>query len=107
MNRMSICGRVRAEAPGRAGETEVHMEAHEHKEEEHGRFYTFFVDDVEFHVHEESITGGEIMDRAGIPREIGLVLITEDGTQRPVAADEVFELRPGRRFKKAPRFKRG
>lgn len=82
------------------------MEAHEHKEE-HGRFYTVFVDDVEFHINEETITGGEIMDRASIPRDVGLLLINEDGTQRQITADEVFELRPGRRFKKAPRFKRG
>ena len=82
------------------------MEAQAHKEE-HGPFFTFFVDDVEFHVNTETITGGEIMDRAGIPREVGLVLINEDGTQRPVAGDDVIELRPGRRFKKAPRFKRG
>jgi hypothetical protein len=82
------------------------MEAQKPKED-HGPFYTFFVDDAEFHVTEETITGGEIMDRAGIPREVGLMLITEDGTQRQVQPDEVFELRPGRRFKKAPRFKRG
>lgn len=72
-----------------------------------GKFFTFFVDDVEFHVDDATPTGGEIMDIAGIPREVGLVLILEDGTQRAVAEDEVIELRPGRRFKKAPRFKRG
>ena len=74
---------------------------------EHSKFYTFFVDDQEFQIHDETITGGEIMDLAGIPREIGIVLLNEDGTQRPIGADEVIELKPGRRFKKAPRFKRG
>lgn len=74
---------------------------------EHGKFYTFFVDDREYHIHQETITGGEIMDMAGIPRETGLVLLNDDGTQRQVGADEVIELQPGRRFKKAPRFKRG
>jgi len=72
-----------------------------------GKFYTFFVDDQEFHVDQPTITGGEIMDLAGIPREVGLVLIQQDGTQRNIPADEVIELKPGRRFKKAPRFKRG
>jgi hypothetical protein len=47
------------------------------------------------------------MDAAGIPYEIGLLLINEDGTQEPVAVDEEIDLKPGRRFKKAPRFKRG
>jgi len=36
-----------------------------------------------------------------------LLLILEDGTQVQVGEDEVIELKPGRRFKKAPRFKRG
>ncbi len=72
-----------------------------------GKFYTFFVDGKEFHIHQPTITGGEIMDMAGIPREVGLVLIQEDGTLRNIPPDEVIELKPGRRFKKAPRFKRG
>ena len=71
------------------------------------KFYTFFVDDREFHVDEPVITGARIMQLAGIPPEVGINLIEEDGTQRPVRADDEFELKPGRRFKKAPRFKRG
>ena len=47
------------------------------------------------------------MNLAGIPREVGLVLLLEDGTQRTFGADETIELEPGRRFKKVPRFKRG
>lgn len=72
-----------------------------------GPFYTFFVDGEEFRVDEPTITGGEIMDLAGIPHEVGLLEILEDGTQRSVDVDEVIELKPGRRYKKAPRFKRG
>ena len=75
--------------------------------ETEGKFLTIFVDGVEFHIEEPTITGGEIMDLAGIPREVGLILVLEDGTQIPVAEDEVVELKPGRRFKKAPRFIRG
>jgi len=80
---------------------------HQETKGQAGPFYTFFVDDREFHVEESTITGGQIMDLAGIPREVGLLLILEDGTQAAVAADEVITLEPGRRFKKAPRFKRG
>lgn len=72
-----------------------------------GKFFTFFVDGKEFHTEKSSLTGGEIMDVAGIPREVGLIQIFEDGTQAQVRADEVIELKPGRRFKKAPRFVRG
>lgn len=73
----------------------------------HGKFYTLFVDDREFHIEQSTITGAQIMALAGIPLEVGLQLIEEDGTQRPVMPEEVIELKPGRRFKKAPRFKRG
>ena len=72
-----------------------------------GKFFTFFVDGQEFHVEEPTITGGEIMDLAGIPRELGLIEVQEDGTQVQVGENEIIELKPGRRFKKAPRFIRG
>lgn len=71
------------------------------------KFFTFFVDGKEFHTEKSSLTGGEIMDLAGIPREVGLIQILEDGTQVQVNADDVIELKPGRRFKRAPRFIRG
>ena len=48
------------------------------------------------------------MDIAGIPRPVGLVQILEDGSQNKVGENEVVKFEgPGRRFKKAPRFKRG
>ena len=73
-----------------------------------GKFFTLFVDDVEFQVEEPSLTGGEIMDLAGIPRKVGLQIIELDGTVKGFGVDEVFTFEgPGRRFKKAPRFNRG
>lgn len=73
-----------------------------------GKFYTFFVDGTEYHVEQPQLTGGEIMDIAGIPRSTGIVLILEDGSQQQVSENEVIDFKnPGRRFKKAPRFKRG
>lgn len=83
------------------------MKTEEKKYDGKQKFYTFFVDDQEFHVNSPTITGGQIMDMAGIPHEVGLVLIHDDGSQQTVAADEVIELKPGRRFKKAPHFRRG
>ena len=73
----------------------------------HGKFYTLFVDDNEYRVDRPQLTGAEIMDLAGIPRDVGLILIEEDGTQVQVREGDVVELKPGRRFKKAPRFIRG
>lgn len=74
---------------------------------EAGRFHTVFVDEVEYRFDHSPVTGGEIMDRAGIPHSDGLLLINEDNTQQTVGINEEIELKPGRRFKKAPRFKRG
>lgn len=72
-----------------------------------GKFYTLFIDSKEYHVEKSELTGAEIMDLGGIPYELGLLLILEDGTQVQVREDETIELKPGRRFKKAPRFIRG
>ena len=65
------------------------------------------MDDKEYHVDKPEITGAEIMDLAGIPYSVGLILIEEDGNQVQIHETDVIELKPGRRFKKAPRFKRG
>jgi len=91
------------------GQLSSNAEGHtaEHPVKHHGPFYTFIVDDREYRVDGPTITGGQIMDLAGIPRDVGLLLVHEDGTQDSIGADEVVELQPGRRFKKAPRFKRG
>lgn len=76
--------------------------------EDKGKFFTFFVDDKELQTPEPQITGGQIMDMAGIPRSTGLIEIMEDGSQVQISENEVIEFKgPGRRFKKAPRFKRG
>lgn len=79
----------------------------EHDERDGGPFYVVEVDGVEYRFDTETVTATQIMEKAGIPIATGLVQILEDGTQRQVAPDEVFELKPGRRFKKRPRFKRG
>ena len=60
------------------------------------------------HQHDHPfITGGEIMNLAGIPQEQGLVLCHEDGTQETIAEDQRVRLVPKPRFRKRPRFKRG
>jgi len=72
-----------------------------------GKFFTILIDGKEYHVEKSIWTGLEIMEVGGIPRELGLLEILEDGAQVQVKEDEVIELKPGRRFKKAPRFVRG
>ena len=73
-----------------------------------GKFYTFFVDGAEFRTDQQSLTCGQIMDMANIPRSVGMVQVLEDGTEQACPENEVIVFEgPGRRFKKAPRFKRG
>ena len=72
-----------------------------------GPDYFIEVDGTEYELHQDEITGSAIMDLADIPRDQGLLEILDDGTQRPVGADEEIDLKPGQRFKKRPRFKRG
>ncbi len=74
---------------------------------DHGPDYFIEVDGTEYELHQDEITGGQIMDLAGIPRDQGLLEILDDGTQRQVGVDEPIDLKPGQRFKKRPRFKRG
>jgi hypothetical protein len=69
--------------------------------------FTFFVDDRQFQVEPETITGLEIMNLAGIPREVGILFIAEDGSQVSVQPEEVITLERCKHFKKAPRFRRG
>jgi len=73
-----------------------------------GKFYTFFVDGQEYRTEQSELSGGEIMDIVGIPRSDGLVEILDDGTQTQINENDIIVfVGPGRRFKKAPRFKRG
>lgn len=76
-------------------------------QEMRGKFYTVFIDDKEYHVEKSTLTGAEIMDLGGIPHDVGLVQIMEDGSQVQVKETDIILLEPGRRFKKAPRFRRG
>lgn len=77
------------------------------EQQQAGPFYAFEVDGVEFRWDEATITGAQIMELAGIPQEVGLVLLHDDGTQETIAPERVIELEPGRRIKKRPRFQRG
>lgn len=82
--------------------------ANEHPDQDpKHQVWVFEVDGVTYRFEHPFITGGEIMDLAGIPRDQGLVLIHEDGSQETVPADERVHLVPGPVFRKRPRFKRG
>lgn len=69
--------------------------------------FVFDVDGVTFEHNRPKITGGEIMDMAGIPYSQGLIQVHDDGTTTTIAPDDEVHLVPGAQFKRRPRFKRG
>lgn len=72
-----------------------------------GPKYHFWVDEVEYVVLEESISIGQIKQLAGVPEDIPLILLHQDGSEETLPDSYIIDLKPGRRFAKAPRFKRG
>ncbi len=76
-------------------------------ESAHGPFYTVEVDGTEVRFDHTPVTALDIMRATNIPVEQGMVEVLDDGTQRKVDNAESFELDPGRRLKKRPRFRRG
>lgn len=72
-----------------------------------GATFVFEVDGTTYEHDRPKITGGQIMDLAGIPREQGLIQVNPDGTTTSIAADQEVHLVPDARFKRRPRFRRG
>ncbi|MFW6114454.1 MAG: hypothetical protein ACOC7K_01805 [bacterium] len=76
--------------------------------ENKGRMFCFVVDGTQYERKHPLVTAGEIMDIAGIPREVGLIYIEPNGTHRVVPDDERFNLaKLAGKFKRCPQFKRG
>jgi hypothetical protein len=69
--------------------------------------FVFEVEGTTYEHNRPNITGGEIMDIAGISREQGLIRCSADGTTMSIAAEQEVHLVPGAQFKRRPRFKRG
>jgi len=69
----------------------------------------FFVDieGTEFPWNDDKITTLQIATLGGFPVSQGVILVDAEGNERNLAADETVELKPGHRFGKRPRFKRG
>jgi hypothetical protein len=95
-------------APTDADARQGNSAAQDDLDEDPGRaVFVFEVEGTTYEHNRPKITGGEIMDIAGIPREQGLVQINPDGTTTSITADQEVHLVPEARFKRRPRFKRG
>ena len=77
-------------------------------EKDKGRTFEFKVDEQVYPWPHPRITGQEIMAAAGIPADVGLILIQADGTEEVVQPDQVINLAAfSGKFKRAPTFVRG
>lgn len=75
-------------------------------------FCPVVIDEERFRFEHSPVTGGELMDAAGIPRSVGLLRILPDGTQEQFSEGDELELphageEPCGHFMKRVRFKRG
>lgn len=55
----------------------------------------------------DTITVNQIRDLGKIPADQPIVEELADGTERTLGADDTIDLKPGHRFGRAPRYKRG
>lgn len=68
---------------------------------------TVVIDETKFTIPRRQVSGAELMALAAIPPDVGLIRVQEDGLQELVGKDQLVELRPGERFRRAPHFARG
>ncbi len=65
------------------------------------------IDETEFTISRHRVSGTELMELAAIPLGNSLIRVREDGLQELVGEDEIVDLRPGERLRRAPHFARG
>lgn len=55
----------------------------------------------------ETITVPEIRSLGNLPPDLPVIMELPDGTEETLAEDAVVQLKPGHRFGRAPKFRRG
>lgn len=74
--------------------------------EGNGPFFTIDFEGEEIRLEKSTWTGAELMERLGVPLEVGLVQVV-DSTLVQIKPEDTVELKPGRRVGRQPEFKRG
>jgi len=83
------------------------MEMTTQAEVEHGQKYFVNVEGAEHPWENNSITTAEIRSLGDLPSDQAVIQEFPDGTERTLAENEVIELKPGHRYGRAPRYRRG
>ncbi|MCG2714296.1 MAG: multiubiquitin domain-containing protein [Candidatus Omnitrophica bacterium] len=79
---------------------------HEEHDNE-GKKYFVNIEGAEYPWNKETISTAEIRTLGNLPQSLPIVEEFPDGTERTLAEGEVVYLKPGHRFGRAPKFKRG
>jgi hypothetical protein len=83
---------------------ETQSQSHEQPE---GPKFFVEVDGTEFPWPSDKITTEQIATLGGFPVAQGVVMVDADGNERNLTPGETVEIKPGHRFGKRPRFRRG
>lgn len=72
-----------------------------------GKKYYVNIEGTEYPWDKDTITVAEIRTLGSLPSNLPLIEESPDGTERTLGENEVVELKPGHRYGRAPKFKRG
>lgn len=75
--------------------------------QEAGKKFFVNIEGAEYPWEKDTITTQEIRDLGKLPADLPVIEEKPDGTERTLAENEVIDLKPGHRFGRAPKFKRG
>ena len=75
--------------------------------EKGGKKHYVNIEGTEYSWDKETITTQEIRTLGNLPSNLPVVEEFPDGTERTLAENEVIDLKPGHRYGRAPKFKRG
>ena len=76
-------------------------------EEKAGQKFFVNIEGKEHPWDRDTITVPEIRALGNLPTDLPVIIESPDGTERTLAEDETVQLKPGHRFGRAPKFKRG
>jgi hypothetical protein len=74
---------------------------------DHGPNYFVNVEGTEYPWHKSTITVQEIRTLGNLPADLPVLEEAPDGTERTLAENEVIHLRPGHRYGRASKYRRG
>ena len=75
--------------------------------EHSGQKFYVNVEGTEYERANSTITVADIRTLGNIPADQAIVEETPDGTERTLSPTETIDLKPGHRYGRAPRYKRG